>query len=126
VSKSTHPKTVETLLNYDWPGNVRELENVIERLVVTAATDTIDDAGLTEQMFSAKTPEGSVNWSDPAGFETRGSTLKDVLEDVERVWLERAYRQCRSTREMARVLGMSQATVVRRLRRYGIARNRKT
>jgi DNA-binding NtrC family response regulator len=30
-----------TLQLYDWPGNVRELENMVERLVILSATDTI-------------------------------------------------------------------------------------
>jgi DNA-binding NtrC family response regulator len=33
--------TLEILSYYDWPGNIRELENLIERLVALADTDTI-------------------------------------------------------------------------------------
>jgi len=32
------PEALDFLTTWDWPGNVRELENLIERLVVTAAT----------------------------------------------------------------------------------------
>jgi transcriptional regulator with PAS, ATPase and Fis domain len=31
---------MEILMKYHWPGNVRELENVIERAVVLADSDT--------------------------------------------------------------------------------------
>jgi len=34
---SISPEAMQVMLDYTWPGNVRELENVIERLVVTAA-----------------------------------------------------------------------------------------
>ena len=34
--------TLEQFLNYRWPGNIRELENVIERGVVMANTDTLE------------------------------------------------------------------------------------
>ncbi len=36
------PAALEELMQYAWPGNVRELENIIERAVVLATSDTID------------------------------------------------------------------------------------
>ncbi|GAA3325154.1 hypothetical protein GCM10020331_055870 [Ectobacillus funiculus] len=54
-------------------------------------------------------------------FEERGLTLQDALEEVEKkCWLLRAYRQCKTTYEMAETLGLSQATVVRRLKKSTI------
>jgi DNA-binding NtrC family response regulator len=37
------PSALEALLRYPWPGNVRELENVVERAVIVAREDLIDD-----------------------------------------------------------------------------------
>jgi DNA-binding NtrC family response regulator len=39
------PAAMQALCRYAWPGNVRELENVIERAVIVAKTDTITDVG---------------------------------------------------------------------------------
>jgi DNA-binding NtrC family response regulator len=39
------PAAMQALCRYVWPGNVRELENVIERAVIVAKTDTISDVG---------------------------------------------------------------------------------
>ncbi len=39
--KSFHPDIEPILLRYSWPGNVRELENVIERGVVLAESDSL-------------------------------------------------------------------------------------
>jgi len=36
-------KAVNLLCSYSWPGNVRELKNLIERLVVSAETEVIDE-----------------------------------------------------------------------------------
>jgi TyrR family helix-turn-helix protein len=47
-------------------------------------------------------------------------TLQQALAEVEKNWLIRAYRQCQTTYEMANALGVSQPTVVRRLRKYNI------
>jgi DNA-binding NtrC family response regulator len=37
------PAAMQSLCRYAWPGNVRELENVIERAVIVAKSDTIAD-----------------------------------------------------------------------------------
>jgi DNA-binding NtrC family response regulator len=37
------PAAMQALCRYAWPGNVRELENVIERAVIVARSDTITD-----------------------------------------------------------------------------------
>ncbi len=44
-----------------------------------------------------------------------------MLEEVERRALEFAYRKHKTTRAVARVLGVNQSTVVRKMNRYGIS-----
>jgi transcriptional regulator with PAS, ATPase and Fis domain len=41
VVRGISPDAVAALCEYSWPGNVRQLENVLERLVVTGRTETI-------------------------------------------------------------------------------------
>lgn len=41
-AKALAHEAVVALVDYPWPGNVRELENVIERLVVTGQSETIN------------------------------------------------------------------------------------
>src|SRR4030042_2757838 len=41
--KGLTPQAMDRLLRYDWPGNARELMNVIERGVVLARSEFIDD-----------------------------------------------------------------------------------
>ncbi len=36
------PKALQAMVSYSWPGNVRELKNVVERVVILAAGDTVD------------------------------------------------------------------------------------
>ncbi|RMF89998.1 MAG: sigma-54-dependent Fis family transcriptional regulator [Nitrospinota bacterium] len=43
------PRTLQRLIQYEWPGNVRELENTIERAVVMAEGEWIDDRALPWQ-----------------------------------------------------------------------------
>ena len=70
------PRAASALLKHDWPGNVRELKNVVERAVVLAEQDEIQDH---EIRFSS----GSSAWleSDPMwGYEELS------LEEMERLF----------------------------------------
>jgi DNA-binding NtrC family response regulator len=48
-------EAAKMLTAYDWPGNVRELENVVERAVVLARTDTIDVVDLPPSLQESET-----------------------------------------------------------------------
>lgn len=117
TSKFFHAEVFPLFLQYHWPGNVRELENMIERIIVTTDTNTIypKDIGF----LTGKT-QADYDWSSLFEFNSSGGTLQDALKEVEKAWLKRAYRQCKTTYEMADILGISQATVVRRLKKYKI------
>ncbi|MEJ2222554.1 MAG: sigma-54 dependent transcriptional regulator [Desulfobacterales bacterium] len=46
--KLMSPAAISMLSNYDWPGNVRELRNLVERLAIMVAKDTIDTEDIPE------------------------------------------------------------------------------
>jgi TyrR family helix-turn-helix protein len=50
-----------------------------------------------------------------------GRNLKDTLDHAERDILLKAQEQYKTTRAMAKALGVSQPTVVRKLQKYSIA-----
>jgi len=39
--KAIAPEAIEKLCCYPWPGNIRELQNVIQRAIILAESDTI-------------------------------------------------------------------------------------
>jgi two-component system, NtrC family, response regulator HydG len=47
---SISPEAISALVEYAWPGNVRELRNVIESVLVTLRTETIQIADLPHQI----------------------------------------------------------------------------
>jgi formate hydrogenlyase transcriptional activator len=48
-------KETSTLLqSYDWPGNIRELQNVIERAVILADSDTL---AIDERWLAGRPPK---------------------------------------------------------------------
>src|SRR5918995_3585432 len=50
------PAAMQALCRYAWPGNVRELENVIERAVIVAKSDTVTDVDRFLTADSGRTP----------------------------------------------------------------------
>lgn len=108
--KTLDPRAVDCLLEYSWPGNVRELENLVERLVVTVESEVIRLEDLPERV---RHPEIH------APYLLDGNrTLPAILAEVEKKILIEAKKRCRSTTEMARMLGISQSTVVRKWHKY--------
>ncbi|MDN4075468.1 sigma-54 interaction domain-containing protein [Fictibacillus terranigra] len=118
MNKFFHSTAIEKLVAYDWPGNVRELQNMMERLVVTAETRTIYPDALPFT-FQHDLEQQAGNRSEVED-EEKISTLKEALEEVEIRWLKRATRQCITTYEMAKYLGLNQSNVVRKLKKYNI------
>jgi two-component system, NtrC family, response regulator AtoC len=106
---------MKSLLQYDWPGNVRELENCIERAVALGNQQTIDVDDLPPAIAtgSQSTEAASPNFSN--GYSTTD------LEDIERTTIERVFQQVKGDKALAgKMLGISRATLYRKLKRYNI------
>jgi two-component system response regulator AtoC len=106
---------MKALLQYDWPGNVRELENCVERAVALGNQQTLDVDDLPPAIASTSLPQER----DTAG---PGSSLSTTdLEDIERTTIERVFEQVKGDKALAgKMLGISRATLYRKLKRYNI------
>lgn len=114
LQKRLDSATIAALMQYDWPGNVRELENVLERMVVTTDEEVIDPVHLPAEVAA-----NYVEQEENVPLMPRFS-LKEALEQVEEKWMRYASERCRTTAEMADLLGISQPSVVRKLQKYRI------
>ncbi|MGJ7922055.1 sigma-54 interaction domain-containing protein [Neobacillus sp. LXY-4] len=116
--KKLHPSTYDILIQYGWPGNVRELENIIERLILTTEEMVVFPNSLPSSILGQRQSEGkdaSIGIDQTIGED---QDLKTVLEKVERHMFQKAYKQCKSTYDMAKMLGISQPSVIRKLKKY--------
>ncbi len=106
---------IDHLLHYEWPGNVRELANLMERLVLTVEDNLIQQEHIPKEFISNYRKENNFS------FKALGEkTLPEMMQEFETQILQNVYGRCKSTTEMARQLGVSQPTVVRKLQKYGI------
>ncbi len=112
VQRRLSPRALAAFQSHPFAGNVRELENVIRKAVVMSETDILDEHVLATVSGGTQSPSATDG-------DARGR-LTDEIVTREREMLKTAMAHCRSTREMARYLGVSQPTVVRKLRRHGM------
>jgi len=106
----------DTLLAYPFPGNVRELMNLCERLVVMTETELIGLQDLPSDVAQSDTTQGGIPSQWPESI-----TLPQMIESAERSLLAHALKQHNNQAEMAESLGVSQPTIARKLKKYGLS-----
>ena len=100
------PEALQALKQYPWPGNIRELRNVVERAAILCQTDHLGIECFPENLL----PSDSV-----ARLGDRVS-----LEKIEEEHIRQVLATTKSIQEAADILGIDQATLWRRRKKYGI------
>jgi len=113
------PAAMDCMLQYDWPGNVRELENVVERAVALGSQEILEIHDLPPAVHANSDHQMPVE-RDPD--ESKPLASGTDLEELERVTIQRVFEQVNGDKVLAgRMLGISRATLYRKLKRYNIA-----
>ena len=122
------------LKSYGFPGNVRELNNIVKQAVVMSERRLLDDyiiEATATTAPSAKSQILPIEASEKAStlkkkFTSNGKlTLPEKLCAVEYDIMRQAAMTCQTTREAAVFLGISQPSVVRKLKKHGISMVKK-
>ncbi|WHZ55968.1 sigma-54 interaction domain-containing protein [Metabacillus hrfriensis] len=100
------------LLHYDWKGNVRELINILERLVVISPSALITVDQLPEYI---KESVGTA----PFPID-ENQTLSEMMDAMEKQILLKARKKYKTTVRMAEALGISQPSIVRKMKKHEI------
>jgi DNA-binding NtrC family response regulator len=107
---------MKSLLQYDWPGNVRELENCIARAVTLGDHQTIDVQDLPPAIRTEQPATPEMTPRDATSLSTT------ALAEMERMTILRVFEQAHGDKALAgKMLGISRATLYRKLKRYNIA-----
>jgi two-component system, NtrC family, response regulator HydG len=99
----------QALVRHSWPGNARELEHAVERAVILAHADFIDEADLRIG-----------NLADAASSSV-GAARSETLDGVERATVERALREHGwNVTRAAQTLGLTRQALYRRMEKFGL------
>ena len=115
------PAVTKRFFSYDWPGNVRELRNFVERLVLNCnlrcSTDTLDE--LYEELIQY--PPQNQNVLPALNVEPLKGQIKAKMVDQESLIIKKALLNAKfSKTKAARDLGISRATLYRKLKKAAI------
>lgn len=135
---------LQILRQHDWPGNVRQLENVIERLVVFAKGRWIDVLDIPSEIHAASmfddVPDSASRNRGDASFARQESQAfgedgneaaaaiasMSAIQRTERTAIVEALQRCDGhVIDAAKLLGLGQATVYRKIKQYHIPHQRR-
>jgi two-component system response regulator HydG len=108
------PQTMDHLIRYDWPGNVRELMNTVERAVVLARSEYLDDQNLPILPAADRIPvDNPLSDADlPSG---------QLLAEVEKAAIRKTLESTGGNKsEAARLLGITRKTLQNKLKSFEI------
>jgi transcriptional regulator with GAF, ATPase, and Fis domain len=107
-------RAMQHMLRYRWPGNVRELKNVVERAVVLAEGEYVDQEDL---MLSKLPTTGDTNDTPPA--IAVGEFIPTSLAEIERRHILATLTATGWNKsQSASILGIERSTLDRKIRRY--------
>jgi two-component system response regulator HydG len=111
---SITPAARKALAAYSWPGNVRELRNTVESMVVIDGDGVLDVDDLPEDLQAAGPPsDGGASGAD--------HLIGKSLDEVERYYIQETLKLTNGNREeTARILGIGERTLYRKLKEYGV------
>lgn len=102
-------KFIEKLEAYNWPGNIRELKNIIERAVILADENILDETLLPYEM------------QGPQPLKSGDALSSFDLSSIEKLHIQRVLNHAHGNRaEAARLLNIGVATLYRKLKDYGL------
>lgn len=102
-------KLVEKLEAYSWPGNIRELKNIIERAVILADENILDESLLPYELQGQQV------------IKSGSLTSAFDLSAVEKLHIQKVLSHTHGNRaEAARLLNIGIATLYRKLKDYGM------
>lgn len=104
------------LISYHWPGNIRELSNIMEYAVNFSESTSIEPVHLPEYIRNIETVELPGEWAADSKYN---------LKELERDAIQRAVAAVSGRGEpkekAAAILGISRATLFRKMQQYEIS-----
>lgn len=137
--KSIATAAVRALEKHHWPGNVRELENVIRRAHVIAKSEAILPGDLPVEITGLGAGGAPVSAAPSEGSTTDAATLArqlfqiakrepklKIIPAVERELVIQALKEMDNNQvRAAKLLGITRATLRKRIEKFGIQREMK-
>ena len=119
--RNVSPSVMKYFTEYSWPGNIREFENIVQRAVVLAQSDT-----LTDNYLPLGTPQEKsntmVSMDALSGNQPLSEKINAITTEAEKKIIQQALEEAKGNRTVAaRLLGLSRKGLYDKLARYNIS-----
>lgn len=107
------------LMSMSWPGNVRELSNFVERQYILNESDmltSIHDMNYAKSNNTYQDIQNSI--SAAATADSDSLNMDKVVSSIEAALIKTSLKKCSTTKEAAKLLGISQPTFSRKYNKY--------
>ena len=108
LNKSMSTEVINALLEYNYPGNMRELENIIQNILVTSSSDSIELNHLPKSVLQ------HVDFVKDA----ENTSLDILMDNYEKLLISKYYRNNPSSYKLAKALNISQSKANRLIQKY--------
>ncbi len=113
--RGVSPAAQRKLLTYEWPGNVRQLRNVVESMVVVDYDGLLDVDDLPEELAGPAEP------SSESAAMSLAHLVGKPLDEIEKLFVAETLRLAGGNREeAAKMLGIGERTLYRKIKEYGL------
>ncbi|HXL04870.1 MAG TPA: sigma 54-interacting transcriptional regulator [Bacillota bacterium] len=116
VAPNLSQEATQILLHYEWPGNVRELQNTAQYVLHTCIDEIIRPQHLPARFKEASAPDKTIMPDVAPKVTSVESWEKKLIEDG----LRRLENVPKAKDILAEQLGMSRATIYRKIKKYGL------
>jgi DNA-binding NtrC family response regulator len=113
VAGITEP-ALQILMAYDWPGNIRQLKNSVRTMVVMCDRDKLDIRDIPPDILQRRQLPGQ---SHQAPANLAGVSLTDLEK---KAILDTLARTAGNREQAAKILGIGERTLYRKIREYGL------
>jgi PAS domain S-box-containing protein/TyrR family helix-turn-helix protein len=113
MNKHFGPEATKLLMSYSFPGNVRELSNIVEQAFLVSRNDRIEMDDLPAQVQSTVDSQSMMISAENRSYD-------EIVNLMEYKILKSALEKYGSTHKVAKNLGISQSTIVRKMKKLHI------
>jgi len=122
--QSISPGAQQAMLDYHWPGNVREMSHLIERAVLLADHEQLLTEDLHIKSVDGKAVAQILSSDENVVSEQEGQLPLMTLAEAEFAMVKLALNKAEgNVPQAALLLGLTKASMYRRLEKYGLAKN---
>jgi transcriptional regulator of acetoin/glycerol metabolism len=120
---SLSAEALEWLVSHPWPGNIRQLSNVMRLLALTCDDGIVGVHDLPEEIRAGRQPASPDEDGPADAVDANRDSLRNASDMAQRLRILQALHECNwAVSKAARHLGISRATLHRRMKEYELAR----